>query len=117
MRTKQTGRWIIPALLVILMLVVVAAIAATGADSRPIRRHLPRTLAVCPDGALCDQNPPTGPAFSTDRDPESEAALAEIHEVLMRRGCQIAVVERINEDGTRTPALQIERVWYFIAMP
>jgi hypothetical protein len=81
------------------------------------RRWLPREFAACPDGAVCGQHPPAGPAFSTDGDAESNAALAEIREVLMRRGCQVAVVERINEDGTRAPALQVERVHYFIAMP
>jgi hypothetical protein len=75
------------------------------------------TTLPCPPGAWCGQEPPAGPVFTTDGDPESEAALAEIREVLMRRGCQIAVVERVNEDGTRTPKLQVERVMYVIAMP
>jgi hypothetical protein len=103
MRRKQLV-WIIAAAL--LVAVTVTLMAA-----------MPDTTSPCPPGAWCGQEPPAGPAFVTDGDAESQAALVEIREVLMRRGCQIAVVERINEDGTRTPALRVERVTYFIAMP
>lgn len=114
MRSKRNGWWIVIGVLAVLMLL---AMVAMGAERRPPRRELPRELGACPAGAICGQHPPAGPAFSTDGDPESDAALAEVREVLARRGCQIAVVERVNEDGGRTPALQVERVWYFLAMP
>lgn len=111
---------------------LLAAMAAMGAEEKwpafyppgtesrtpmPWPSASPATTLPCTPGAWCSQEPPAGPAFTTDGDPESQAALLEIREVLMRRGCQVAVVERINEDGTRTPKLQVERVSYFIAMP
>ena len=95
--------------MVAVILLVLGAIVVLGATAE--------TRLPCPPGHWCSQEPPAGPAFTTDGDPESEAAVAEIREVLMRRGCQIAVVERINEDGSRTPKLQVERVYFSIAMP
>ncbi len=115
MKNKGTGWWIVVAMLAALALFGLPG--ASADEVRPPRRHVPQQPAACPPGHWCSQEPPAGPAFTTDGDAESQATLAEIREVLMRRGCQIAVVERINEDGTRTPALQVERVWYFIAMP
>jgi len=100
--------------MVAVILLVVGAIVVLGATAEPIR---PPRLRLCPVGWFCGQDPPAGPAFTTDGDPESEAALVEIREVLVRHGCQVAVVERINEDGSRTPKLQVERVYYVVVMP
>lgn len=77
MRRNRTV-WIIA--VAALTLAAVTLLAATTKSTLP-----------CPPGAWCGQQPPAGPVFSTDGDPESDAALAEIREVLMRRGCQIAV--------------------------
>ena len=110
---RRDWSWMVP-LVCVVVLGAGVWVSSASPDSQQVTsiRKMP-----CPHGAWCGQEPPAGPMIVTDKDPESDAALTEIKEVLSRKGCQLAYRERVNEDGTRTPRIVVERVMYFIAMP